>query len=105
MTATEILECNREAIEALCRKFHVARLRVFGSALREDWNQESSDFDFLVEYDVSASTLPPLDRLVGFQMALEELLRTKVDAVDWGSARNPHFRKLAEDSAQLFYAA
>jgi isopropylmalate/homocitrate/citramalate synthase len=29
----QVIKDNREAIEALCRRFHVARLEVFGSAV------------------------------------------------------------------------
>lgn len=33
-----VLEPYRKQIEALCRDFHVRRLEVFGSALRDDFN-------------------------------------------------------------------
>ena len=105
MTPREFLESHRESIEALCRRYHVSRLRIFGSATHGAWNPESSDFDFLVEYAPESGSLPPLDRLVGFQMELESLLGRKVDAVDWNAARNPFFRQNAESSAEMFYAA
>ena len=46
----------------LCRRYDVVRLEVFGSAARgTDFNLESSDADFLVEFDPDSS-LPPFDR-------------------------------------------
>ncbi|MEQ1936266.1 MAG: nucleotidyltransferase domain-containing protein [Fimbriimonadaceae bacterium] len=104
MEPREILEQNREAIEDLCRRFHVVRLRIFGSAANGSWESDS-DFDFLVEYGQGSRTLPPLDRLVGLEAELEELLGRRVDAVDWNAASNPYFRESAEETAELFYAA
>lgn len=105
MKALELLESQRSAIEDLCRRFFVRRLRVFGSAVTGEWSAETSDFDFLVEYAPESRTLPPLDRLVGLQLALEAVLGRKVDTVDWGAARNPYFKELADSQAKEFYAA
>lgn len=41
---------HQSAIAELCRRYHVQRLEVFGSAARgTDFVPESSDTDFLVE--------------------------------------------------------
>ena len=45
---------HREELPALCRRFHVRRLDLFGSAARGDFDPESSDIDFLVEFDRAA---------------------------------------------------
>jgi predicted nucleotidyltransferase len=42
-----IVEDKREAIAALCRRYGVAALYVFGSALREDFCPGESDVDLL----------------------------------------------------------
>lgn len=44
------LNLNRHAVRAFCRKWHIAELRLFGSALRDDFT-ESSDVDVLVYYE------------------------------------------------------
>ena len=51
-----VLEPYRQQIEASCRRFHVRRLEVFGSALRDDFDRARSDVDFLVEFDASPGT-------------------------------------------------
>src|SRR5271157_2475989 len=38
-------------LRALCRRFHVRRLDLFGSAARGEFVLEWSDVDFLVEFD------------------------------------------------------
>ena len=46
---------HREELRDLCRRFHVRRLEVFGSAARGDFDPARSDLDFLVEFQ----PLPP----------------------------------------------
>ena len=105
MSPFEILESKKQEIGALCRCFAVKRLRVFGSALTDDWDEEHSDFDFLVEYGPEVRSLPPLERLVGLKLALEDLLDREVDVVDRAFARNQLFLEDAEAKAQEPYAA
>jgi predicted nucleotidyltransferase len=105
MDARELLEKHREEIEALCRRYDVASLRLFGSGAKGMWSAASSDLDFLVEYGPESRHLSPLERLVGLQMDLETLLGRKVDVVDWQAARNPYYRESALASAEQVYAA
>lgn len=44
------LPISRNELHALCQKLRVTRLRMFGSAVRDDFGQES-DIDLLVEYE------------------------------------------------------
>ena len=44
------LDNSREAIAALCRKYGVVRLEVFGSVLRDDYEPGRSDVDLLAEF-------------------------------------------------------
>ena len=76
------IEEKREAFAALCRRYGVARLEVFGSAARGiDFDPKRSDFDFLVEFD-QRSDLPPLKQFFGFAEALEQLLGRSVNLVE-----------------------
>ena len=45
------IKFHREELQALCRRFHVRRLDLFGSAARGDFDPVRSDIDFLVEFD------------------------------------------------------
>lgn len=105
MNALDVLDTNRDEIAALCKQFAVQRLRVFGSAVTEEWSEDRSDFDFLVDYTVEAKSLPPLDRLVGLKLALEALLGRKVDVVNVAQLRNARFREVVDRQARDFYAA
>jgi predicted nucleotidyltransferase/uncharacterized protein with HEPN domain len=76
----EILR-HRDAIAALCRRFGVTRLEVFGSAARgDDFDPARSDVDLLVEFGPDSQ--PGLAALVEFGDALEATFGRKVDVMD-----------------------
>ena len=60
-------------ITALCERYGVAHLELFGSATGPDFQAESSDYDFLVELDPAASG-SRAQRLIDLADALEALL-------------------------------
>ena len=71
-------------IAALCRRYHVRSLAVFGSAARgESFDPTRSDVDFLVEFEASTD-LSPLEEFFGLQTDLSRLLERPVDL---GTAR------------------
>ena len=60
-----------EKISDFCRRNRISRLSLFGSVLREDFN-ENSDIDVLVEFE--PAHVPGFIRLAGMEMELSELL-------------------------------
>jgi hypothetical protein len=44
-----LIDEHRDEIEELCRRCRVRRLDAFGSAVRDDYDPETSDSDLLVE--------------------------------------------------------
>jgi len=68
-------------IAALCRRHGVARLEVFGSAVREgDFDAARSDADFLVTFSDTARD--DLTAYLDFKDALESLLGRPVDLIE-----------------------
>jgi predicted nucleotidyltransferase len=70
------LTISREAIADFCRRNHIRKLALFGSALREDFRPDS-DVDILVEFEPEARV--GLIRLAGMELELGELLGRKAD--------------------------
>lgn len=103
MNAEEVLVSKRVKIRALCRKYAVKRLRLFGSALRDDWDPDASDFDFLAEFEPPVR-MNAFDQFMGFVLEIEALLGRRVDVVDWNAAKNPFFKRHAESQAKDIYA-
>lgn len=76
-------------ISEICRRHHIRRLEVFGSAAREtDFKPESSDVDFLMEFSPQIST--NLNNFFGAKQDLEDLLGRSVDLIEPGAVRNPY---------------
>ncbi len=91
---------HRAEIAALCRRFHVRRLDLFGSAARgETFDPARSDLDLLVEYEPS-HTPPALADFLALRAALEALLGYRVDLAMASAIRNPYLRA-SIDAARL----
>ena len=94
-----------DEIARICRRHRVRQLDLFGSAARgTDFDPETSDADFLVEFE------PPLlpgiaRRVVGLQTDLAETLGRKVDLMRTGTIRNPYLRASIEPERESVYAA
>lgn len=99
-----LIERHRTEIEEACRQFAVRRLEVFGSAAGTDFDERSSDVDFLVEFDVQADA-NLFDRYFGLAEELTRILGRKVDLVTAGALRNPYFIEAVNRSRRLLYAS
>ena len=96
---------KRQEVIALCRRYDVSRLEVFGSAARAgDFDPARSDADFLVEFKPE-STLPPLEQFFGLADALATLLGRPVDLVEPSAIKNPFIRASVDRSRELVYGS
>ena len=89
-------------IRNLCRRHHVKRLDVFGSAVNGDFRPDESDIDFLVEFDDSLEGQRFETR---FQLneELESLFGRSVDLVDDSAIQNPYFRDEVDQTREPIY--
>lgn len=104
MSAESFLAPYLDQIRAVCKRYAVRRLRLFGSAVTDDWDPQRSDFDFLAEFGPSHE-FNKFQQFMGFISELEHLLGRRVDVVDWTFAKNPFFKRHAEQAAREIYAA
>lgn len=94
---------KREEIAALCRRYDVATLEVFGSAARAvDFDTTRSDADFLVTYK-SESRLSPLEQFFGLAEALAALLGRPIDLVEPQAVENPYVLDGINRTRQFVY--
>ena len=95
---------HRSGISAICQRYRIRRLEVFGSAARgDDFNPASSDADFLVEF--APDTQPGLETFFGAKADLEKLLGRGVDLVEPGAVRNPYVLASINRNREAVYAA
>jgi len=103
-TIQHLIEENRIAIGHLCTSLAVRDLRVFGSAVTDDFDPSRSDLDVLVEFfDPSAPGIA--DRFMNLAEGLESIFHRPVDLVTKQAIKNPIFRQTVEQSSQPLYAA
>ncbi|MHC4574453.1 MAG: nucleotidyltransferase family protein [Planctomycetota bacterium] len=96
---------NSEALVRLCEQYNVKRLELFGSALtEEDFDPETSDIDFLVEF-------LPLEPgrharcYLGLLEKLQDMFGCNVDLVEVKAINNPYLMESINKDRREVYAA
>ncbi len=101
---TDIIEQNKTSLDLLCKKYRVASLDIFGSATTDDFNELTSDLDFLVEFDSSVKA-NRFDTFFALLEDLKKLFARPVDLVEPGGLRNPYFIESINQTRRRIYAA
>jgi uncharacterized protein len=99
MTLAEIIDTDADRLAALCERFGIARLDVFGSVARGESNADS-DLDLLYELLPGARLGWEIEDLVG---ELEGLFSRRVDLVS-RRGLHPRLRAIVLAEAQQLYA-
>ena len=98
-----VIASRRDEIVAICRRYRVSRLEVFGSAARgTDFDPETSDADFLYEFE------PPVlhdinRRYAGMTRDLQALLGRKVDLIRNGLIDNEYLLAAINECREVVY--
>lgn len=100
-----LIENSRPQIAALCRKYGVGRLDVFGSLLRDDFDvQGRSDVDVVVEFDPDFPG-SPVRRYFDLKREMESLFGRTVDVVEIHALPDSRLKRIIERSKVPVYAA
>lgn len=94
----EKIRISNEEIAEFCKRHHIRKLSLFGSALREDFNSDS-DVDILVEFEQGHT--PGLE-FFSMQDELSEILDQKVD-LNTPNFLSPYFRDKVLKEAEVLY--
>lgn len=100
----ETIEANLPALRALCRRFRVRRLDLFGSATTGRFDPARSDLDFLVEFE-EAAPRGLGGAYFGLLRALEGLFGRNIDLVTERGLQNPYRRRRIEAEKRTLYSA
>lgn len=101
----KLIELNIDKIFALCKKYKVRKLYVFGSILTDKFN-EKSDIDFSVDFDreiINKENLDWADIFFGFMHEMESIVQRKVDVVVDNYIHNEYFRAELDKTKMLIY--
>lgn len=98
---TEIAS-RRDELSALCRKYAVASLELFGSGATEEWRL-TSDLDFIVTFNATSKG-GLADRFLGLAEDLEALFGRRVELITPRAIRNPYFQRNVDATRAPVYA-
>ncbi|MDO4320525.1 MAG: nucleotidyltransferase domain-containing protein [Bacteroidales bacterium] len=100
----KLIEMNIDKIIALCKKYKVAKLWVFGSILTPRFNDDS-DVDFLVAFEEERiELLDYADNFFNFIHEIEAVVGRKVDMVVNKSIKNRFFRTEVDETRKLLWS-
>jgi predicted nucleotidyltransferase len=91
----------KDQIAEFCRRHHIRRLAVFGSALRSDFN-ETSDIDILVEFE--PDHIPSLLGMARMERELSALFGGRKVDVRTPEDLSRYFRQDVLNEAEVQYA-
>jgi predicted nucleotidyltransferase len=101
--ASSLAPClGSDDLPAICRRFHVHRLDLFGSAASGRFEPRRSDLDFLVTFKELPSDAYA-DAYFGFREALASLFGRDVDLLTERALENPYLRRQVEAQRQRLF--
>jgi predicted nucleotidyltransferase len=99
----DLIRIHRDQIAEICRRCHVQRLEVFGSAATGDFDPARSDVDFIAEFEGNDVRPGLLSRYLSLAEQLEGALGHRIDLLTPACIRNRYFRETVDASRELVY--
>ena len=97
-----LIKKNIPYIIALCEKYAVERMFVFGSSLNEDFSP-TSDVDFLITFKENLSIEQYTNSFFEIRKALKDLLKRNIDIITERSLSNPYLIQNINATKELIY--
>ena len=96
------LEINENKVKEIASSYKILELYIFGSALRQDFN-DKSDIDLLIK--LSKDSGYSIFELIEIKEKFENLFSRKIDLVELEGLRNPYRKEEILKTAKMIYAA
>lgn len=98
-----LIKDSLDEIIGTCEKHNVKSLEIFGSAVRNDFN-EKSDVDFLYEFKKeNIAELDYADNYFEFLFSLENILKRNIDLVPAQKVKNPYLlRQINNEKIKIY---
>ena len=90
--ATDIRTLLLQHLPSLQKKYPIAKMGIFGSVVRDDYNPEKSDIDLLVEFNGDIGW-----EFIDLSDELEKLIGKKVDLVSRGGIKPRYWEQIKTD--------
>lgn len=92
-------------VRALCEKYRVKRLTLFGSAVKGTFDPETSDLDFVVEFEWDPDPLERGRRYNELWEELKDVFDRPIDLIVASTLKNPFIVKSIDAANVELYAA
>ena len=97
------LDRYTDEITTICERLSIKRLEVFGSSLRDDFDESISDIDFFYEFEGTDNLF---ERFMSLKRDLEKLFERRVDLLKETQIQNPFIKEqIANAPRKILYAA
>jgi uncharacterized protein len=93
-----------DEVRALCEKYRVKRLTLFGSAVKGTFDEES-DVDFVVEFEWHPDPLERGRRWTELWEDLKDVFGRDIDLIVASTIKNPYIARSIEEAHVELYAA
>lgn len=99
---------NLEAIYDACKKYHVESLYLFGSGARGTDFNESSDVDFLVQFNYrdeinDNNIMERVGNIEILKVALENIIKREVDLIQEKNIKNKFLKYFINKDKKMVY--
>ncbi|MDQ3280955.1 MAG: nucleotidyltransferase domain-containing protein [Acidobacteriota bacterium] len=94
-----------DAVRALCEKYSVKRLAIFGSAVKGTFDPATSDVDFVVEFQWHPDPLERGRRWLELWEELKNVFGRNIDLVVASTIDDPYIARSIETAHLDLYAA
>jgi len=96
-----IIENNKASVYALCQRYNVDKLFVFGSASNGSFTADS-DVDILIDITEN-DPVAKGETIMKLWSGLEHIFKARVDLLISGTIKNPYLQKQIDTTKQLVY--
>lgn len=101
----EIVTNHLDEVRALCEKYSVKRLTIFGSAVKGTFDPARSDLDFVVEFEWHADPSERGRRWLELWEELKDLFGRHIDLIVASTIENPFIAQSIRNAHLDLYAA
>lgn len=97
----KLIDDHIDSLTALCNKYNVDKMYIFGSALNSNFSAKS-DIDFLVKFN-NIELSKYFENYMNLEESLKKLFGRDVDLLEEQTLRNPILIKSIDRSKELVY--
>lgn len=102
MKILELIKGRIDNFKNLCQDHKVKYLYAFGSSITENFNEDTSDIDLIVEID-EPDPIEKGEKLISLWNNFESFFQRKVDMLTETSIKNPFLKREINSKKLLIY--